>query len=450
MSRDDDAFDPSDWLTSQFEETGEVPKPKPKPDAPGEQAADEPDAGSPVAPPPAAQAGGFSWGLKPGGTPVAGPQQPAPPAEPTDVPTQAYTPPAEPADVPTQAYTPPVDPVDVPTQAYTPPELIPPADVPTQAMSRDEIAEAQQERARGSHAAVPAESSADLPTQAFTVPTWEPANTTNSEPPPAPISAGYPAAGAPLSVLPEPGIPLPGESLPAAPADPTSALDTLFSENKFEEYDEPGVLPSVAPLLPARTRADAPPVQRVPLTTVQKTVIWVAGALVAILALVALFLLGQRLGASSAATAPAPETTTGQSAAPKPATGSGPVAAGSHEWNQLNGGECIQPFTTAWAATFTVVDCGSDHAAQLLLKGTLPEASGAPYPSAAQFATEIKPLCTSSSVLNYDAARSITDLQASFTYPATAADWNSGDRTYYCFVTRASGQPLPASLAATK
>ena len=37
---------------------------------------------------------------------------------------------------------------------------------------------------------------------------------------------------------------------------------------------------------------------------------------------------------------------------PKPAA----VGAGTHPWDALGGGECIQPFTSVWAEEFTVVD----------------------------------------------------------------------------------------------
>ncbi|MEK6344094.1 MAG: hypothetical protein V4737_09675, partial [Curtobacterium sp.] len=35
-----------------------------------------------------------------------------------------------------------------------------------------------------------------------------------------------------------------------------------------------------------------------------------------------------------------------------------PAAPGEHAWTDLAGGECLSPFTNAWAQTFTVVDCG--------------------------------------------------------------------------------------------
>ncbi|HEY4268713.1 MAG TPA: septum formation family protein [Galbitalea sp.] len=417
MSGDDDEFDPSDWLTGQFE-TGEVPKPKSAGsvvgagEEPDEDAATEPAADAPAA-------GGFNWDLKPSSAvqppPVEPPVDPGP--EPDLPPTEAYTPP------------PLVRPTGGSHVAPPPAEASASIDAPTQAMSLDEVADAQ--------AADPA----DMPTQAYTPPKWEPfvERTTPVFPPTpaAPVAAAPAWAVAPAAA--------PSER-PTSFDDPTSALDTLFGEHKFEEYEEVGVLQAVSPLIGERPQANAASPQHAPLTTLQKTLMWVAGGLVAILALVALFLLGEKLGAASA-TAPVPATSSAASAAPQPASTTGPVAPGSFLWNQLNGGECLQPFTSAWATKFTVVDCGTTHLGQLLFKGTLPDASGSAYPTSAQFAAEIRPLCTSSKVIDYDAAKAVSDLQVSFTYPATEKDWTGGSRTYYCFVSRASRGALPSSFA---
>ena len=277
-----------------------------------------------------------------------------------------------------------------------------------------------------------------MPAQAYTMPPWEPfVERTTPVFPPTPgatIAVSAPAAAVPRSTS----------------DDPTSALDTLFAENQFEEYEEVGVKQAVAPLIGERDRSAEPRPQRAPLTTLQKTLMWVAGGLVAIFALVALFLLGEKLGAASATAPPVPAKSSAASAPPQPASTTGPVAAGSYLWNQLNGGECLQPFTSAWATKFTVVDCATSHTGQLLFKGTLPDASGTAFPSATQFSAEIKPLCTSSKVINYDTAKAVNDLQVSFSYPATAKDWSGGDRTYYCFASRASGGALPANVAVAK
>jgi hypothetical protein len=83
----------------------------------------------------------------------------------------------------------------------------------------------------------------------------------------------------------------------------------------------------------------------------------------------------------------------------------------------------------------------------MVFKGTLPNPAGAPYPTSSAFQTEITPLCTSASAINYTAAAPVTDVVLSFSYPATATSWDNGARTYYCFVNRQSGGNLPGDLS---
>jgi hypothetical protein len=435
VSDDKDELDPSDWLASQFDPTAEVPKQKPPAEPP---VGAPPAAAAPLEPPPFVappaeppHQGGFNWGLRPGG--AAEPPPSAPPPSAPEPPTTPYLPP----EPPTTPYVPPAPPPLVapplpPVPPSVPPPLPPnPADVPTQAvtqpMSLDDL-----------NAITPPplaqQPSVDQPTEAYTVQPWDPFETT-------PAESATPAAPT-----------TPAAPNPPTDAAPTSALDALFGESQFQEYEELGVLQTITPPTstprPAAAATETAAVQRAPLNGTQKVLMWVAGGLVAVLALVALFLLGQRLGESSVA-APAPATTSATSAVPTPAASGVAATPGSHPWNALQGGECIQPFTSAWAATFTVVDCGASHSAQLVFTGVLPDASGAPYPSGAQFQKEITPLCTATTALNYSAAKAVTDLQVSFSYPGAENDWNSGDRTYYCFVSRAGGAALTANLAPT-
>jgi hypothetical protein len=50
-------------------------------------------------------------------------------------------------------------------------------------------------------------------------------------------------------------------------------------------------------------------------------------------------------------------------------------------------------------------------------------------------------------VLNLDAAGQYDDAQIQGSYPVTAKQWQDGQRSYYCFVSRSSGQPITGSLA---
>jgi hypothetical protein len=337
---------------------------------------------------------GFSWGLRPrAAEPVA-----EPPA----------TEPISPADIPTQAVE-QQSPADIPTQAV---EQQSPADIPTQAME-------QQDLPVDPPTADP--SAADQPTEAFAVPQWEPLAVPDPE---APVEHG----------------------------EPTSAIDSLFAETKFQEYEEVGLIQAITPPLTnaeaTGRRAAATPVrEHAPFSRRQKVLLWVGIGVVAALALVALFLMGTRIGAGKAVPVTSHSTKAAASTAPKPSATTGPLAPGAYSWKALNGGECIQPFSSPWAGKFTVVDCAKDHHAQLILKGTLPDAASAAYPSAAKLQAEITLLCTAPTALNYATAGAVTDAQIESSYPANEKEWKSGDRTFFCFVTRSSGDALPGNLA---
>ena len=186
-----------------------------------------------------------------------------------------------------------------------------------------------------------------------------------------------------------------------------------------------------------------------------------------VLALVVLFLIGTRLPglagpasvvAVSGSPTPAPTPT------PTPVA-AGPAAVGEHKWDQLRGGECLDPFTSPWAEKFTVVDCAAPHPAQLVLRGTFPANATAPsssatptpkptggvasgYPGIAALQSQINLLCTAPGVINLAVAGAFSDIQFQASYAATAAEWARGQHDYFCFVNRSSGEPLTGSLAA--
>jgi hypothetical protein len=451
VSDDKDDFDASDWLSGQFDPTAQIPK-QPAPTPPSAQAPAQPvqpvfpvsaqpvfpptpppptpAAAPPLAPAPNAE-GGFNWGLRPGGA-AEPPQAAQPPAQAR---VQPVAPPPAQVLPPTQPYSPPPAQVLPPTQPYSPIPASPPPTEPfdaaaTRPMSWEEFA-ATQALAAAQAPPAPQAPPAGLPsyeepTQAYTVQPWDPFGSPTSPP-------QAPAAAVPIA--------------PAAanPGAPTSAIDALFGETQFQEYEEAGVLQSIqAPATDGSVRPPREP--RAPLGAQQKVLMGVAGGLVGVLILLGLFFLGTRIGTSAAAQPPAAPTGAPTSAPTSAGTG-GPAAAGVQAWNVLQGRECIQPFSNAWAATFTIVPCTSDHTAEMVFKGTLPNPAGAPYPSSTDLQSEITPLCSSGSAINYAAAAPVTDMVLSYSYPATAANWNDGARTYYCFVNRQSGGNLPGDLA---
>lgn len=240
------------------------------------------------------------------------------------------------------------------------------------------------------------------------------------------------------------------------------ALDELFGEQSFQEYDDT-LIPAVPRSEQRAGRAaggDAAenggeggePAPRAPLTRTQIVLLWVAGGLVAVLALVAIFVLGTRIpaligpapGAEPIATArPTPS-------ASAPARPSGPVEPGEYRWDELGGGECLEPFVDAWQDVYTVVDCADPHGGQLVLRAPMPLAEGeltaGPYPGEQLLAVQTLQLCSSPGVLDLSVAGVLSDIVLQATFPVSEEAWDDGERDYFCFVSRSSGEPLTASL----
>lgn len=240
------------------------------------------------------------------------------------------------------------------------------------------------------------------------------------------------------------------------------ALDELFGTDSFQEYDEP--------LIPAASRAsrrgagggagggdgDAPasiaPGQRAPLGRTQKVLLWVAGSLLALLALVAVFFLGTRI---PLLLGPAPGAEPSPSATPSPTPTSterpvGPVPPGEYRWDELWGGECLEPYVDAWQEQYTVVDCAEPHTAQLADRALFPRPEGSdvmgPFPGEEALAAQISLLCSRPGVLDLAAAAPFTDIQVQGAYAVTEEQWDAGMQDFFCFASRSSGEPLTRSI----
>lgn len=177
-----------------------------------------------------------------------------------------------------------------------------------------------------------------------------------------------------------------------------------------------------------------------------RLLLWIAGGLVVALVLAGLYFLGTQLaggGDETPAASPSPSAEPTPEAAPEPTA---PQPAGVHAWDTLFGGECLEPFSGAWAEEFTVVDCAAPHAAQLVYRGLLADDAAAPFPGEAELASRMNLLCTAPGVIDVAAATGVNDLQVQGAYPVTEEQWAEGERTYYCFVNRAGGEPLTGSL----
>jgi len=446
---DDEEQSASDWLAAQFG-APQTPDAVPASTAPPVASVPpvvptQPPVVQPPVVPPTQQAGptqppaGFSWGLRPGQAPTAPPAA-APPAS---VPPASALPPSSAAPVPP----PLVEPAAArPTASASVPPAAPPASVPP---------------------AAPAPGSWDQPTQMMDVvdvpvpPTAPPASAPAT--PPAEPVAAEPVATELL------GTELLGTAAIAHDAGTTSALESLFADENFRDYAaEPG--PSQSPFVRAAApapRAASEPVERAPLPRAQKVLLGVAGGLVALLALVALFLLGTRLPALVDTPADAAPTA---SSDPEPSAGppvaelpEGPVAPGVWAWDELLGGECLEPLDDIWAEEFTVVDCAAPHAGQLVFRGPVPppgdgaaegepasepvDPAAQPFPGTETLQAQLSLLCSAPGAIDLAEAGRYTDVQVSVSYPATSEQWDAGVRDYYCFVTRASGEPLTGSVA---
>lgn len=349
----------------------------------------------------------------------------------------------EPAEPPaTAAWTPP--PLESALDGATPPAAPPAAPMPFETARLAEVAPDASDAP-----------SWDIPTQmmdAVATPP-EPAATQPTER----LTASDPAATELLGAELRAGDRLGATSI-AQDAATTSALESLFAEENFRDYEaEPGV--SQAPFSRARANDDAPAPAAAPhrgeISRAQKILLGVAGGLVAVLALVALFLLGTRLpDLIGPAAAPLPSTSPSASPNPSPSATTrpaGPVEPGVWAWDELLGGECLAEYDDPWAEEFTVVDCAEPHPAQLVFRDTFPpSAEGVtddPFPGTEALHGQLTLLCSAPGVLDLAAAGQYTDVQFEGSYPATSSQWDAGDRSYYCFVNRSSGDPLTGSLA---
>jgi hypothetical protein len=120
---------------------------------------------------------------------------------------------------------------------------------------------------------------------------------------------------------------------------------------------------------------------------------------------------------------------------------------GTWAWNQLYGGECVDPFPGAWAESFDVVDCATPHAAQLVAVGDLADGTGGTFPGVDQAAALSNTACSAQGVLDLATAGAYPNIQVSVAYPVTQEQWDSGETSYYCFVSLADAAPITGSVA---
>ena len=442
----------------------QVPSPDPAP------------AGGDTAPAPTAPAepasGGFRWGLTPSIEPdpavdAARRTPPAPAAAETPV-VPAAAPPVPAASAPRPAATPPAATPAAPAAAAPVPAApVPAAPVPA---APAPAADPEPTQPLTKTPAPPKRSPADLeaapwwttPAQSRLVPTAEEETAAlgrrTPAAPPSPLDTGVAprttaaadSATAPVSrhssheavPLPEPapaGLPVSAATAAAATGAATAAPGHDAHVAPAPSADEPGPR--------RRGPADGGPPRR----PTKRDLRWVGGAVIAVLVIIGLFFLGQSLGdtpvaAPTESASAEPDASTAPTPAPEPAA-PGPQPAGVHAWNTLFGTECLEPYTSPWEEEFTVVDCATPHTGQLVYRGILEGDSGSPFPGEQAFADQINVLCSAPGVIDFEAAGAYADVQLQGSYPVTAEQWDAGERYFYCFASRSSGEPLTASLS---
>ncbi len=242
-----------------------------------------------------------------------------------------------------------------------------------------------------------------------------------------------------------------GEPTQAMPVPPTAVgpsteetgLDDLFGANRFREVDD-----GVAGEAPQRSR-ERRPVEREPMPRNVKILAWIAGGLVALLALLGLFWLGVQSPWSAAAPAPTPSATSATSQTPTPTPEpteepvEGPVAPSTYAWDELGGGECLDPFAGPWEEEYTVVDCAQPHAAQLVSLAELGQSSD-PYPGLDALTGETNVRC--GAAVSLEAAGAYDDVVLEGSYAPTEQAWQDGENDYACFARRSGGEAIEGSL----
>jgi len=382
----------------------------------------------------------FSWGLTPRAPEPKRAAEPAPSAE-TD-PTDPESGPPEPAQSvdADHAAAPANELPDLVPPPTAPPAQVPPATVPTASEPTASEPTASEPPPTEAIDAVELPTGlmdvADLPTAAMEVPTAAMELPTRRQlRMPAAVDPELEGATEVLGAHPV------STEGPEDESVEHDSVGALFGDEQFVEYEEP----SRGALVPAViTRPREPRAPRAPIPKGQMIALSIGAGLVAALALAALFLAGTRIGESTPPAAVAtPTPTATASAAPT----IGPLPVGTYGWNELLGGECLDPFESAWQDEYTVVDCEQPHAAQLLTRGQFDDEVSASYPESDALVTRTTALCSTDAVINFAVAKSIGDLELVASFAPTAADWDAGQRDYFCFATRSGDEGFSESVA---
>ncbi len=249
------------------------------------------------------------------------------------------------------------------------------------------------------------------------------------------------AVDLPATAVPELVAPVIPVVTPPTPSEETSGIDFIGALFSSTDTSAP-TIPIVAALgsPPPDTSRPAREPRPADEANLRGRLLLIVGGIVVVIVSIGAFLAGGFV--ASPAAAPTPEVTEAPVA---------PTAAqlpGEYSFIELFGGECLDPFDTAWASTFSVVDCATPHSAQLVYAGDLAvDGSYLSYPGDDIVGNAAMAECSRKGVLNLAGANTYSDLLVSSAYPISAEAWDSGETRYYCFVNLSSGDPIDGDLA---
>ncbi len=249
------------------------------------------------------------------------------------------------------------------------------------------------------------------------------------------------AVDLPATAVPELVAPVTPVVTPPTPSEEMSGIDRIDALFSFNDASAP-TIPLVA--APGSPHPDTSRPAREPRpsdeASLRRRLLLIVGGILVVIVAIGAYLAGGLL--ASPATAPTPEVTEAPVA---PTTAQPP---GEYSFIELFGGECLDPFDTAWASTFIVVDCATPHSAQLVYAGDLAvDGSYLSYPGDDIVGNAAMAECSRKGVLNLASANTYPDLLVSSAYPVSVAAWDSGETRYYCFVNLSSGDPIDGDLA---
>ena len=128
-----------------------------------------------------------------------------------------------------------------------------------------------------------------------------------------------------------------------------------------------------------------------------------------------------------------------------------PRDPGVWSWDELNGGECIAPYTDANQDSYTVVECSDPHTAQLVRVGDLRTDAGIPvYPGDSAVGPVATGECFATGIIKASAYATYPTLLSDVRYPTSQTQWNKGDTFYYCFARNLDLSSITGSVAGKK